>query len=60
MDTDKQQDAEPVKSAKDDKLDAGYRELAKDPEYQEVQRRRKVMRGVFRRRNAIKLRWPDS
>lgn len=43
-----------------EKLEAGYAELAKDPEYLEEQRRRKIMRGVIRRGKAIKMRWPDS
>lgn len=53
-------DAENTMSEADQKLDDGYRQLANDPEYQGEQRRRKVMRGVIRRRSALKLRWPDS
>lgn len=53
-------DAENITSEADQKLDDGYRQLANDPEYQREQRHRKVMRGVIRRRSALKLRWPDS
>lgn len=42
------------------KLDEGYAALAADPEYQQEQKRRKVMRGIIRRRSAIKLRWPEN
>jgi hypothetical protein len=55
-----QKDAENIMSEADQKLDEGYRQLANDPEYQADQRHRKVMRGVIRRRSALKLRWPDS
>jgi hypothetical protein len=50
-------------TATDDKeqaMEAGYAALAADPEFQQEQARRKVMRGVIRRRSAIKLRWPDN
>lgn len=52
-------ESEPA-SETDRQLDEGYRQLANDPEYQGEQKRRKVMRGVIRRRSALKLRWPDS
>lgn len=52
--------AEPVEMTKEEAMEKGYQALANDPEFQQENRRKKVMRGVIRRRSAINLRWPNG